>query len=68
MRIGIAAAKDQLPALIHRAQAGEKILLTRNGHIVAQLRGFPKRKPENEWVGKLMAELFSVTPLRERKP
>jgi antitoxin (DNA-binding transcriptional repressor) of toxin-antitoxin stability system len=54
MKIGIAAAKDQLPALVRRAQDGEKILLTRNGHIVAMLRGYRMRGTDHEWIAKII--------------
>ncbi len=37
MRISIAAAEEQLAELIRRAEAGEEVILTRDGQAVARL-------------------------------
>jgi antitoxin (DNA-binding transcriptional repressor) of toxin-antitoxin stability system len=35
----VAQAKDQLPSLIDRALAGEEVVITRRGIVVAELKG-----------------------------
>jgi prevent-host-death family protein len=43
--VSLAQAKSQFAALVARAEAGEKILLTRSGRVVACLGPLPKRQP-----------------------
>ena len=42
-QVGIKQARQELPALIDRAEAGEEITITRQGKAVARLVGAPKR-------------------------
>ena len=37
MRVAVTAAKAQLTELIHRAEAGDEVILTRRGQAVARL-------------------------------
>lgn len=60
----VATAKNELPSLIHRAQGGEHVVITRRGTPVAEIRAVaeaappppsddPKTRAEwNEWVRK----------------
>jgi prevent-host-death family protein len=41
-QVGIKQARQQLPDLIHRVEAGEEITITRQGIAVAQLVASPK--------------------------
>lgn len=43
--ISIAKAKAEFAALVGRAEAGEQIIVTRNGRPVACLGPLPKKKP-----------------------
>ena len=43
--VSIAAAKAKFAALVSRAEAGEQIVVTRNGRPVACLGPMPARKP-----------------------
>ena len=48
--VSIKDAKDRLPALARQAEAGERIVITRNGKPVAELG--PHRKPGGiDWEG-----------------
>jgi len=40
--IGIKQARDALPDLVHRAEAGEEIVITRQGRAVARLVAAPR--------------------------
>lgn len=40
--VGIKQARQQLPDLIDRVEAGEEIIISRQGKAVAQLIGVPK--------------------------
>ena len=40
--IGIKQARERLPELVHRAEAGEEIVITRQGRAVARLVGTPR--------------------------
>jgi len=40
--IGIKQARDALPDLVHRAEAGEEIVITSQGKAVARLVGAPR--------------------------
>lgn len=40
--IGIKQAREALPELVHRAEAGEEIVITRQGRAVARLVGAPR--------------------------
>jgi prevent-host-death family protein len=46
--IGVYEAKTQLSRLIDRAAAGERIVITRNGVAVAELRAIEKTRLEPE--------------------
>ena len=39
--VGIKQAREALPELVHRAEAGEEIVITRQGRAVARLVGAP---------------------------
>lgn len=41
--IGIKQAREVLPELVHRAEAGEEIVITRQGRPVARLVGAPRQ-------------------------
>jgi prevent-host-death family protein len=43
--VSIAQAKSQFAALVARAEAGERIVVTRNGRPVAALGPLPRREP-----------------------
>ena len=40
--IGIKQAREELPELVHRAEAGEEIIITRQGKAVARLVSAPR--------------------------
>jgi prevent-host-death family protein len=40
--VGIKQAREELPDLVHRAEAGEEIVITRQGKAVARLVGAPR--------------------------
>jgi prevent-host-death family protein len=40
--VGIKQAREALPELVHRAEAGEEIVITRQGKAVARLVGAPR--------------------------
>jgi prevent-host-death family protein len=40
--VGIKQAREALPDLVHRAEAGEEIVITRQGRAVARLVGAPR--------------------------
>ena len=44
MYISVKDAKNQLSELLHRAEAGEKIVLTRHGKPVVELRRHEKKR------------------------
>jgi prevent-host-death family protein len=41
-QVGIKQARQELPDLIHRAEAGEEVIITRQGKPVAKLVAAPK--------------------------
>ena len=41
--VGIKQAREALPELVHRAEAGEEIVITRQGRPVARLVGAPRQ-------------------------
>ena len=43
--VSVAQAKSQFAALVARAEAGERIVVTRNGRAAACLGAFPRRQP-----------------------
>lgn len=43
--VSVAEAKSRFAALVARAEAGEKIVVTRNGRAVACLGPLPRRQP-----------------------
>jgi prevent-host-death family protein len=43
--VSVAQAKSQFAALVARAEAGERIVVTRNGRAVACLGPLPSRQP-----------------------
>jgi len=42
--VSIAQAKAEFAALVSRAEAGEEVIVTRNGHPVARLTQLPRRR------------------------
>ncbi len=48
MHIPVSEAKAQLTDLVHRAEAGEEIILTRHGHDVARLMPIKVRQTPAE--------------------
>jgi prevent-host-death family protein len=40
--VGIKQAREELPELVHRAEAGEEIVITRQGRAVARLVAAPR--------------------------
>ena len=40
--VGIKQAREALPELVHRAEAGDEIVITRQGRAVARLVGAPR--------------------------
>src|SRR6516162_2604920 len=56
--VSVAQAKSQFAALVARAEAGEKIVVTRSGRAVACLGPLPERKPikYGELKGVFLAE------------
>lgn len=47
MDVSIATAREQLDELVHRVEAGEEIILTRDGRSVARIGPVPAAKPED---------------------
>jgi len=45
MMVVVAQAKSQFAALVARAEAGKKIIVTRSGRVVARLGPLPGRQP-----------------------
>ncbi len=45
MQVPIAEGKAQFPELVRRAEAGEHIIITRHGRVVAELRAASKAPP-----------------------
>jgi prevent-host-death family protein len=60
--VSVAQAKSQFAALVARAEAGEKIVVTRSGRAVACLGPLPERKPikYGELKGLFLAEDLSI--------
>ena len=60
--VSVAQAKSQFAALVARAEAGEKIIVTRSGRAVACLGPLPERKPikYGELKGLFLAEDLSI--------
>ena len=56
--VSVAQAKSQFAALVARAEAGERIVVTRSGRAVACLGPFPRRQPikYGELSGVLLSE------------
>jgi len=61
--VSVAQAKSQFAALVARAEAGERIVVTRNGRAVACLGPFPKRRPikYGELAGVWFSEDLTIT-------
>lgn len=55
--VSVAQAKSQFAALVARAEAGERIVVTRSGRAVACLGPFPRRQPIK--YGELSSVLLS---------
>lgn len=75
MELAIDDAKERLPELVRRAEAGENVVLTRNGHAVAQLVLVslgPNAKKRNEIDVKkerrAIIEEIRANAVREAKP
>jgi prevent-host-death family protein len=60
--VSVAQAKSQFSALVARAEAGEKIIVTRNGRAVACLGPLPGRQQikYGELKGVFLAEDLSI--------
>ena len=60
--VSVAQAKSQFAALVARAEAGEKIVVTRNGRAVARLGPLHERKPikYGDLSGLFLAEDLSM--------
>jgi prevent-host-death family protein len=70
--IGIRQARQALPELVDRAEAGEEIVITRQGHPVAKLVAAPKTNRALPSLAQFRAALGSpgtpaVTLLREER-
>lgn len=48
MEIAVSEAKAKLSALVDAARSGERIILTRHGRPVAEIRSFPRAKAPAE--------------------
>jgi prevent-host-death family protein len=71
-RIGIREARQALPQLVDRAEAGEEIVITRQGRAVAKLVAAPKAPRALPALGEFRARLGTAgTPavrlLREER-
>jgi prevent-host-death family protein len=49
MDVSIAEAKDRLPELIRAVEAGEKVIITRDGKPVAQITPLPPERRKVQW-------------------
>jgi prevent-host-death family protein len=60
--VSVAQAKSQFAALVARAEAGEKLIVTRNGRAVACLGPLPRRQPikYGELNGVFLAEDLTI--------
>ena len=60
--VSVAQAKSQFAALVVRAEAGEKIIVTRSGRAVACLGPLPQRPPikYGELRGLFLSEDLSI--------
>jgi prevent-host-death family protein len=60
--VSVAQAKSQFAALVARAEAGEKIIVTRSGRAVACLGPLPGRQPikYGELSGVFLAEDLTI--------
>lgn len=63
--VSVEQAKSRFAALVARAEAGEKIVVTRNGRAVACLGPLPERKPirYGELGGVFLAEDLTIPEL-----
>ncbi len=66
--VSVAQAKAQLPSLLQAAEAGEKIIITRHGKPVAEVRGTggfdidPNDRHGLKWLAKRRA---GFTPMKQ---
>lgn len=64
--VNIHVAKTQLSRLIERVEAGEEVIIARNGRPVARLVSFVgagRQRAPGRWAGQVrIAEDFDVTP------
>ena len=60
--VSVTQAKSQFAALVARAEAGEKIIVTRSGRAVACLGPLPRRQPikYGELRGVLLSEDLTI--------
>ncbi len=60
--VSVAQAKSQFAALVARAEAGEKIIVTRSGRAVACLGPLPQRPPikYGELSGAFLSEDLTI--------
>jgi prevent-host-death family protein len=60
MRISVIDAKNQLTDLVKRAGAGEEIILTQDGHAVARLVAFGKKRLDAAARRQLLEEISAA--------
>jgi prevent-host-death family protein len=60
--IGIKQARQELPGLIDRAEAGEEVIITRQGKPVAKLIAAPKTSKSLPSLAEFRAGLRTGTP------
>jgi prevent-host-death family protein len=62
----VAEAKNSLPALIEKAEAGEHVVITRHGHPVVELRPVAAVKPRSvssyAWLKQSLTEAEAGRP------
>jgi prevent-host-death family protein len=75
--VSVAQAKAQLPALLQAAEAGEKVLITRHGKPIAEVRAITESSQKSwtdglEWLAERrkhypLAKTDSATLIREMR-
>jgi prevent-host-death family protein len=58
----VADAKNRLPTLIDKAEAGEQVIITRHGHPVVELRPVAAAKPRNLAMYAWLKEKLANSP------
>ena len=59
MQVSVTEAKGQLPDLVRRAEAGDEVILTRNGH--ATVRLVPIRTPPDQKARRTLIEALRAS-------